>query len=166
MPADTDDEERAVPGAKVAKRPAKALKPTEEKPAPEPAPAAKGKEKAAVAEAKEEAGKEQDGKDEPSVSDEEGQVEKEEGEEGEERPAHRELPLKLRRALGLRAAKNRQRPHFTRQESHRYKRLGDTWRRPRGMHSKLRRHWSYHPNVVSIGFRGPKAARGLHPSGF
>src|SRR2546427_265105 len=37
------------------------------------------------------------------------------------------------------------------------------WRR---IQSKMRRHWGTHPDVVSIGYRGPKAARGLHPSGF
>jgi ribosomal protein L32E len=34
------------------------------------------------------------------------------------------------------------------------------------MHSKMRMHRKYRPNVVSIGYRGPKKARGLHPSGF
>jgi len=30
----------------------------------------------------------------------------------------------------------------------------------------MRRHLSYRPPVVSIGFRGPKAVRDFHPSGF
>jgi large subunit ribosomal protein L32e len=34
------------------------------------------------------------------------------------------------------------------------------------MHSKMRRHINYRPNVVSIGYRGPQKVRGLHPSGF
>jgi len=34
------------------------------------------------------------------------------------------------------------------------------------MHSKMRRHVQYRPNVVSIGYRGPAKVRGLHPSGF
>jgi len=57
-------------------------------------------------------------------------------------------------------------PDFIRQESYNYKRLGDSWRKPRGTHSKLRHHISYRINVVSIGYGGPKDARGLHPSGF
>ena len=40
------------------------------------------------------------------------------------------------------------------------------WRKPTGIHSKARRHYKYRPPVVSIGYRGPNAARGLHPSGF
>ncbi|MEM4292618.1 MAG: 50S ribosomal protein L32e [Thermoplasmata archaeon] len=77
------------------------------------------------------------------------------------------LSEKLRRLLLLRNEMNRKRPVFLRQEWHRYKRLQRVkWRVPRGMHSKMRRHYGYRPNVVSIGYRGPRAARDLHPSGF
>lgn len=72
-------------------------------------------------------------------------------------------------ALEQRNDKNRKRPAFRRQEWFRYKKLGGKhagWRQPRGIHSKARRHYKYRPNVVSIGYRGPNAARGLHPSGF
>ena len=54
---------------------------------------------------------------------------------------------------------------FPRQEWFRYKRLGTKWRKPRGMHSKLREHMGYRINVVSIGYRSPRAGRGLHPCG-
>ncbi|HKZ59880.1 MAG TPA: 50S ribosomal protein L32e [Candidatus Thermoplasmatota archaeon] len=69
-------------------------------------------------------------------------------------------------ALKQRKAKDAQRPEFHRQEWFRYQRLGDKWRAPQGIQSKMRRHWGTHADVVSIGYRGPKAARGLHPSGF
>ncbi|MCJ7607201.1 MAG: 50S ribosomal protein L32e [Thermoplasmata archaeon] len=70
-------------------------------------------------------------------------------------------------ALKKRKQISSKRPVFLRQEWHRRQRLqGAKWRRPRGMHSKLRRHMGYRPNVVSIGYGGPKAARNLHPSGF
>jgi len=68
--------------------------------------------------------------------------------------------LKLRNEMG------RERIAFLRQEWYRFPRLGEKWRRPRGMHSKMRRHICYRPNVVSIGYRGPAQVRGLHPSGF
>ncbi len=59
------------------------------------------------------------------------------------------------------------RPTFLRQEYHRRQKLQKTgWRRPRGMHSKMRRNYGYRTNVVSIGYGGPKRARHLHPSGF
>jgi large subunit ribosomal protein L32e len=72
-------------------------------------------------------------------------------------------------ALGARAAKKAVQPAFRRHEWWRYKRLGGkhaSWRLPRGIHSKTRRHWGYRPPVVSIGYRGPVEVRGLHPSGF
>ena len=58
------------------------------------------------------------------------------------------------------------RPSFKRQNWFRYKRLGEKWRRPRGIHSKMRRHFKYRIPVVQVGFRGPASVRGLHPSGF
>ncbi len=60
----------------------------------------------------------------------------------------------------------RKRVEFHRQEWHRYKKLGDSWRKPRGKHSKLREHIDTRIPVVDSGFRGPKLVRGLHPSGF
>jgi large subunit ribosomal protein L32e len=58
------------------------------------------------------------------------------------------------------------RPEFLRQEWFRYAKLGKKWRKPRGMHSKMRRHYKYRPTIVSIGFRGPALVRGLASSGF
>ncbi len=77
-----------------------------------------------------------------------------------------ELSPAEKTAMDLRQDKNRRRPEFHRQEWFRYKRVGDQWRKPRGIHSKLRRHYSGEPGFVSIGYRGPKAVRGRHPSGF
>jgi large subunit ribosomal protein L32e len=70
------------------------------------------------------------------------------------------------RNLNIRKKKNMKRPKFRRQEWFRYKRLGDSWRKAKGMHSKTRRHYRYRPNVPSVGFRGPKATRNRHSSGF
>lgn len=59
------------------------------------------------------------------------------------------------------------RPDFSRQEWFRRKKIDkDTWRKPRGRHSKTRKNLKYRPNVVSVGYRSPKKVRGLHPSGF
>ncbi|MDQ1371898.1 MAG: ribosomal protein L32e [Candidatus Thermoplasmatota archaeon] len=70
-------------------------------------------------------------------------------------------------ALKKRAEVDSRRPEFLRQEWHTRKRLqGAKWRRPRGMHSKMRQHYAYRRNVVSIGYGSPKEARYLHPSGF
>ena len=77
------------------------------------------------------------------------------------------LDEEVAEALRLREEKNRKRPEFHRQEWFRFVRLSDgRWRKPRGLHSSMRRGYKYRPNKVSIGYRGPKLARGLHPSGF
>jgi len=77
------------------------------------------------------------------------------------------LTPELARALSLRRQKKQHNPHFRRQEYWTRQRLQRTgWRRPRGLHSKMRQHYAYRQNVVSIGFRTPKASRHLHPSGF
>ncbi|MCA1811715.1 MAG: 50S ribosomal protein L32e [Halobacteriales archaeon] len=80
-----------------------------------------------------------------------------------------ELTTEQRVALGVRRQKDAKRPAFRRHEWWRYKKLGGKdapWRVPSGIHSKVRRHFKYRPPVVSIGYGGPKAVRGLHPSGF
>ncbi|VFJ13034.1 50S ribosomal protein L32e [Candidatus Nitrosocosmicus franklandus] len=58
------------------------------------------------------------------------------------------------------------RPKFRRQESWRYKRLAENWRKPKGIDNKMRLQVSGVPALVKIGYRGPKSSRGLHPSGY
>lgn len=58
------------------------------------------------------------------------------------------------------------RPRFIRQESWRYDRLAENWRKPKGKDNKMRKQKSGVPAIVKIGYRGPRAARGLHPSGY
>lgn len=60
----------------------------------------------------------------------------------------------------------KERPEFRRQESWRYVRLKDNWRRPRGKDSKMRLQVSGWPPLVKVGYRSPRKYRGLHPSGF
>src|SRR5918998_2061645 len=58
------------------------------------------------------------------------------------------------------------RPKFVRQESWRYDRLAESWRKPKGKDNKMRKQFSGVPRLVKVGYRGPKKARGLHPSGY
>ena len=60
----------------------------------------------------------------------------------------------------------KRKPEFLRQQWWLYKRIDKNWRRPRGRHSKLRRHYGYRPSLPKIGYSSPKKVRGLHPSGF
>lgn len=69
-------------------------------------------------------------------------------------------------ALELRKRLKDKRPKFRRQESWRYKRVSQIWRRPDGIDSKMRRKVKGWPKSAEIGYRGPRKARGLHPSGY
>jgi len=70
------------------------------------------------------------------------------------------------RALRVRKRVKSKKPDFRRQEGWRYKRLKESWRRPRGIDSKMRKSVKGWPKSVKVGYRGPREARGLHPSGF
>ncbi len=97
---------------------------------------------------------------------EEEEKEEEEAEEEYEPNLKPKLDPNLKRLLALRASKSASRPQFHRQEWFRYKKFGDEWRKPQGGQSKLRRHFGYRWNLPSVGYRGPREVRGLHPSGF
>jgi len=78
------------------------------------------------------------------------------------------LDAEARRLLAVRENLAAHRPRFVRQASYRYWRIGrwESWRRPRGLQSKQRRHYGYRSQIVKVGYRSPKAVRGLTPSGF
>jgi large subunit ribosomal protein L32e len=73
------------------------------------------------------------------------------------------LPQK---ALKARKRAKKKKPDFIRSESWRYSKLKENWRRPRGLDHKMRRKIKGWPPTVSVGYKGPKVARGLHPSGY
>jgi len=66
----------------------------------------------------------------------------------------------------LKQKKREGKPAFKRQDYHMKKRTPESWRRPRGGLSKQRRGMKSRGPKVAPGFKSPKAARGLHPSGF
>jgi len=77
-----------------------------------------------------------------------------------------ELSSETAEALAKRAVISGRRPAFKRQEWFRYAKLGEKWRKPKGIHSKMKRRLKRRQPIVDIGFRGPASVRGLHPSGF
>jgi large subunit ribosomal protein L32e len=72
---------------------------------------------------------------------------------------------KLKELAAKRKQVSDKRPAFVRQESWRYVRIHPEWRKPKGVDSKMRRQDKGWPPLVRVGYRGPVAARGLHPSG-
>jgi large subunit ribosomal protein L32e len=70
--------------------------------------------------------------------------------------------------LRLRKVIDGRRPIFGRQAANRYYRIGRdlSWRRPRGLQSKQRRHYGYRAKIVRVGYGSPKDVRGLTPSGY
>nr|MDO8134997.1 50S ribosomal protein L32e [Candidatus Njordarchaeum guaymaensis] len=77
-----------------------------------------------------------------------------------------EKPKSITRALRIRRMAKSKKPEFVRYESWRYVRLGKPWRKQIGLDNKARlkmKGWEVSPRV---GFRGPREARNLHPSGY
>lgn len=70
------------------------------------------------------------------------------------------------RLLKIRAMLKEKTPSFIRQESWRLTRVKPNWRRPRGIDNKIKKKIKGWPKMPNVGYRGPKAVRDLHPSGY
>jgi large subunit ribosomal protein L32e len=69
------------------------------------------------------------------------------------------------RLLRVRARQKSKKPEFNFHDSHKKKRLGTSWRKPRGLHNKLRQQIAAKGKLVRPGFGSPRAVRGFHPCG-
>lgn len=56
-------------------------------------------------------------------------------------------------------------PSFVRQNRSQKKRVGDSWRKPRGIDNKLRMQWKSAGAIPRVGYRSARKTRGLHPCG-
>jgi len=67
--------------------------------------------------------------------------------------------------LRVRTRQKSKKPEFNFHDSHKKKRLSTSWRKPRGLHNKLRRQIAAKGKLVRVGYGSPKAAKGFHPCG-
>ncbi|MGD2073046.1 MAG: 50S ribosomal protein L32e, partial [Candidatus Thorarchaeota archaeon] len=63
-------------------------------------------------------------------------------------------------------AKKRKQPSFRHEQNHRWMRVSKSWRKVRGIDSKTREKRKGRPAMPNVGYRKPKAIRGIHPSGY
>jgi large subunit ribosomal protein L32e len=68
-------------------------------------------------------------------------------------------------ALKLRKALKAKKPYFLHDDHQKRKCIPLRWRKPHGLHSKVRHRFAGHTVMPDPGFGSPKAAYGLHPSG-
>lgn len=71
----------------------------------------------------------------------------------------------MKNLLAFRKAKKQKKPHFLREDSHKIMALPISWRKPNGLHSKMRHNYRGQPAMVEPGWGSPRAVRGLWLNG-
>jgi large subunit ribosomal protein L32e len=67
--------------------------------------------------------------------------------------------------LELKSKIKERKPNFIRQDTHKRKKLSIKWRKPKGIHSKIRHHFRGRSKMPSPGYKSPRKVRRLHDSG-
>lgn len=67
--------------------------------------------------------------------------------------------------LEIRNSLKERKPEFIRQDNPKRMKLNYKWRKPKGIHSKIRHHFKGRRKMPSPGFRSPVEVRGTHYSG-
>ena len=71
----------------------------------------------------------------------------------------------MKELLELRKKIKGKKPKFVRQDAHKKPRLEKKWRRPKGIHSKMRLKLRGYRRSISVGYGSPKKVKGLDSSG-
>ena len=67
--------------------------------------------------------------------------------------------------LQVRSELKYRKPIFIRQDNPKRKKLNYKWRKPKGIHSKIRHHFKGRRKMPSPGYKSPAEVKGLHSSG-
>ncbi|MHC1593437.1 MAG: 50S ribosomal protein L32e [Methermicoccaceae archaeon] len=67
--------------------------------------------------------------------------------------------------LNIRKRQKASKPRFRRYGWRTKRKLSTVWRKPKGLHNKLRQHIRAKGRLVRVGFGSPRIVRGYHPSG-
>ena len=67
--------------------------------------------------------------------------------------------------LDVRKLLKKRKPKFLRQDGHKKIRLGNKWRRPKGLQNKVRLNIRGYRRKISVGFKSPSSIRGYDKSG-
>ena len=73
--------------------------------------------------------------------------------------------IQINTLLELRTKIKDKKPEFIRQDYGRRKRIKAIWRKPKGIHSKIRHHFKGRRKMPSPGYKSPVKVRGIHASG-
>jgi len=71
----------------------------------------------------------------------------------------------IEKLLEIRKELKERKPEFIRQDTHKRKKLTVKWRKPKGIHSKIRHHFKGRGKMPSPGYKSPAKVRGMHSSG-
>ncbi len=71
----------------------------------------------------------------------------------------------IQELLALRKQIKSDKPDFIRQDYHKKLRLAKNWRKPKGLHSKVRENRRGYVSRLKRGYGSPAAVKGLHPNG-
>lgn len=75
------------------------------------------------------------------------------------------MDAQTKKSIELRNKIKSKKPDFVRQDSHKKAKLGDSYRKPRGLQSKMRLHKRGYNKTPSQGYRSPVLARNLTDDG-
>lgn len=71
----------------------------------------------------------------------------------------------MKEKLELRKKIKNKKPDFVREGAYKRKEVGVAWRKPKGLHSKMRHRFSGHRAMPNPGYGSPALVKGLHKSG-